>query len=572
MRGPASPVGSETRHKLLLCAALLLLVGAVFLPILQYGWVNYDDDLCITANAEVTRGLGSEGLLGAFASFQCANWYPLTRISWMLDYTLHGADAGAFHGTNLLLHALATVMLFLALSRATRSVWRSAFVAAVFAVHPLHVEPVAWAAARKDPLSGLFFALMLLVYVGGGRGPRSAARMLAVSILLAFGLMSKPTLVSAPLLLLLFDAWPLGRLRSDALRHDTEGLSMRTALLEKLPLFGLVAAASALTLLAQQGAGTVTNLDQLPLPTRLGNAVVACVDYLGKTVWPRGLAVFYPHPEQGLSAWQVAGSATLLLTLTALALRSARRHPALAVGWLWYLVALTPVIGVVQVGSQAMADRYMYLPLIGLAIAIAWGVPELLGALLGDARRRRAPLALAAGASIALLAATATLQVRHWRDSVALFEHTLSVTRDNSIAHSYLGAALLERGEVESAIVQWREAARLRPGSLEVANNLAWLLATAPDPRHRDPASAVRLAERAARGAGDAAPDVLDTLAAAYAAAGRFDEAVAAERRAIAVARRADRKAAVAEFRRRLALYRTGRPYVEESSGARSGA
>ena len=241
-------------------------------------------------------------------------------------------------------------------------------------------------------------------------------------------------------------------------------------------------------------------------------------------------------------------------------------------GWLWYLVALAPVIGVVQVGSQAMADRYMYLPLIGLAIAVAWGVPELLGALVGDARRRRALLALAAGASVALLAGTAILQVRHWRDSVALFEHALSVTRGNSIAHAHLGAALLERGEVESAIVHWRKAARLRPGSLDVANNLAWLLATAPDPRHRDPELAVRLAERAARRAGDDAVDVLDTLAAAYAAAGRFDEAVGAQQRAIALAERAGRKAVASEFRRRLALYRSGRPYVEEPSGARAGA
>ncbi len=564
--------GDEARRRALLCAALLLLVGAVFLPIRQHDWVNYDDDIYITANPEVTRGLSGEGLVGSFTSFQGANWFPLTRLSWMLDYALHGPDAGAFHGTNLLLHALATLALFLALARATRSTWRSAFVAAVFAVHPLHVEPVAWAAARKDPLSGLFFALLLLVYVGGGRGPRSAARMLAVSILLALGLMSKPTLVSAPVLLLLLDAWPLGRLRGSAVPHDTEGISVRAALLEKLPLFALAAAVSALTLLAQHGAGMVATLDQLPLPSRLENAAVACVAYLGKTVWPRSLAVFYPHPEQGLSAWRVAGSLALLLALTALALRSARRHPALTVGWLWYLVALAPVIGVVQVGSQAMADRYMYLPLIGLAIAVAWGVPELLGALVGDARRRRALLALAAGASVALLAGTAILQVRHWRDSVALFEHALSVTRGNSIAHAHLGAALLERGEVESAIVHWREAARLRPGSLDVANNLAWLLATAPDPRHRDPELAVRLAERAARRAGDDAVDVLDTLAAAYAAAGRFDEAIGAQQRAIALAERAGRKAVASEFRRRLALYRSGRPYVEEPSGARAGA
>ncbi len=566
------PSASEARRRALLCAALLLLVGAVFLPIRQHEWVNYDDDIYITANPEVTRGLSGEALVGAFTSFQGANWFPLTRLSWMLDYAIHGPDAGAFHGTNLLLHALATLALFLALARATRSAWRSAFVAAVFAVHPLHVEPVAWAAARKDPLSGLFFALLLLVYIGGGRGPRSAARMLAVSILLALGLMSKPTLVSAPVLLLLLDAWPLGRLQGGAVAHDTEGVSVRAALLEKLPLFALAAAASALTLLAQHGAGTVANLDQLPLPSRLENATVACVAYLGKTVWPRGLAVFYPHPEQGLSVWRVAGSLALLLALTALALRSARRHPALAVGWLWYLVALAPVIGVVQVGSQAMADRYMYLPLVGLAIAVAWGVPELLGALAGDARRRRALLALAAGASVALLAGTAILQVRHWRDSEALFEHALSVTRDNSIAHAHLGAALLERGDVESAIGHWREAARLRPGFLNVVNNLAWLLATAPDARHRDPELAVRLAEWAARGAGDDAADVLDTLAAAYAAAGRFDEAVGAQQRAIALAERAGRKAAASEFRRRLALYRAGRPYVEEPSGARAGA
>ncbi len=560
--------GGEARRRALLCAALLLLVGAVFLPTLRHDWINYDDDIYITANPELTRGLGSDEILGAFTSFQGANWFPLTRLSWMLDHAIHGLDAGAFHATNLWLHALASLALFLALARATGSPWRSAFVAAVFAVHPLHVEPVAWAAARKDPLSGLCFALLLLVYAGGGRGPRSAARMLAVSTLLALGLMSKPTLVSAPLLLLLFDAWPLGRLRGGAQPHDAPGDSMRAVLLEKLPLFALAAGASALTLLAQHGAGTVVNLDQLPLPARLENAAVAGVSYLGKSVWPRGLAVFYPHPEQGVSAWRLAGSLALLLAVTALALRSARRHPALAMGWLWYLLALAPVIGVVQVGSQAMADRYMYLPLIGLAIVVAWGAPELLGAVVGDARRRRALLGLAAGASVALLAGTAILQVRHWRDSVALFEHTLSVTRDNSIAHAHLGAALLERGEVDSAIAHWREAARLRPGFRDVTNNLAWLLATAPDPRHRDPDLAIRLAERAARGAADDTADVLDTLAAAYAAAGRFEEAVAAEEQAIMLAERAGRKAAASEFRRRLLLYRARRPYVEEPSGA----
>jgi tetratricopeptide (TPR) repeat protein len=289
---------------------------------------------------------------------------------------------------------------------------------------------------------------------------------------------------------------------------------------------------------------------------------VAYATYLGKAFWPSGLAVFYPHAAQSLPGWKIAAALALLVLISGLALRAARRHPPLFVGWFWFLGTLVPVIGLVQVGSQSMADRYMYLPLIGLALAVAWGVPELAARWIPDPRRRRAALAAVACACVAALGATTSLQLRHWRDSEALMRHALAVTQNNHIAHAHLGIALLERGEVAAAVAHWRESARLKPGFLEVANNLAWLLATTPDPGQRDPAGAIELAERALRLAPDDAA-VVDTLAAAYASAGRFGEAAQAAQRARSLAAQAGEAALAADIGRRLALYQRGLPYVE---------
>ncbi|MBW1684428.1 MAG: hypothetical protein JRS35_05125 [Deltaproteobacteria bacterium] len=550
------------QRRALVAVGLAALTMAVFWSMRQNAWLNYDDDIYITSNPSLTLGWSAEGLRWAFTTFHGANWFPLTWLSWMLDFELHGLDPSAFHTTSLLLHACSAALLFLALERMSGSLGRSAFVAAVFALHPLHVESVVWASARKDTLSGLFFMLVLLCYAPGGRANRSSGRIALVFAVLALGLLAKQTLVTLPFVLLLLDDWPLGRLRRAEAPERWQPAALRRVVLEKLPLFALVAGMSGVTLIAQRSAGAVADLTQLPLLARLANAPVAYATYLGKTFWPSGLAVFYPHTAQSLPGWKIAAALALLVLISGLALRAARRHPPLFVGWFWFLGTLVPVIGLVQVGSQSMADRYMYLPLIGLALAVAWGVPELAARWIPDPRRRRAALAAAACACVAALGATTSLQLRHWRDSETLMRHALAVTRSNHVAHAYLGIALLERGEVAAAVAHWRESARLKPRFLVVTNNLAWLLATTPDPGQRDPAGAIELAERALRLTRDDAA-VIDTLAAAYASAGRFAEAAQAAQRAHSLASQAGEAALAAEIGRRLALYRRGLPYVE---------
>jgi tetratricopeptide (TPR) repeat protein len=377
--------------------------------------------------------------------------------------------------------------------------------------------------------------------------------------------MAKPIVVSLPFVLLLLDAWPLGRFRGgDGPRRagaavGWEPQKLRAAVVEKWPLFALVAAASAVTVLAQGSGGTIASLEQVSLPDRLGNAALSYVAYLGKAFWPTGLAVFYPHTAGGHGAGGVAIAAALLIGISIAAWQQRRTRPYLGVGWLWYLVTLVPVIGIVQVGSQAMADRYTYLPLIGIALALVWGIADVCARLPGWGKL---PVVIAT-LVIALLAATAAAQVRHWRDSEALFRHALAVTRDNHVAHSYLGTALLARGDTAAAIDHYREALRLRPDLLTVANNLAWLLATGNDAALRHPIAAIEAAEQAALLTDRRDPAVLDTLAAAYASAGRFEDARQTARRAIELAKERGDAALVAEISERLDRYRAGRPYVE---------
>jgi tetratricopeptide (TPR) repeat protein len=420
---------------------------------------------------------------------------------------------------------------------------------------------VAWVSARKDPLSGLFFALSLLFYAREQRRGPSPANRVALASCVALGLMAKPIVVTLPFVLLLLDAWPLGRLRSDAMPGRWDRAKLRAAVVEKLPLFALVGAGSVVTFLAQSSGGTVASLEQVPFASRIGNALVSYAAYLGKAFWPTRLAVFYPHPGADLPAVKVALAAVLLVTVSLVAWRLRRSRPYLALGWLWYLGTLVPVIGLIQVGSQAMADRYTYLPFIGLGIAVAWGASDACARLPGA----RAALPVAACAAIAALAVIASVQVRHWRDSASLFRHSLEVTQNNHVAHAYLGTALLERGQTGDAILHYEEALRLRPDFLTVANNLAWLLATGPDPNHRDPRAAVELAEGAAKTTDHGEPAVLDTLAAAYASAGRFGAATRTVQRAIEIARSSGDEELVAEFEQRLALYRARRPYVERA-------
>jgi tetratricopeptide (TPR) repeat protein len=556
--------GARPAARALVGAVLVALVLAVFAPALGFAWLDYDDDIYLTANPQLQLGLSPAGVAWAFTTFHGANWFPLTWLSWLLDYELFGLSAPAFHATNLLLHATATLLLFLALVRFTSALGPSAFAAAVFGVHPLHVEPVVWAATRKDPLSGLFFAAVLLVWAGCERPRPSPRRLAAVCALFLLGLLAKQTLVTLPCVLLLLDYWPLRRLggAGDPARLDAAALG--AALREKVALFALAAGASVMTIAAQRSAGAVADLAQLPFALRLENAAVAAAGYVAQAFWPSGLAVFYPHPGAALSVGRLTASLALLAALSALALRLRRRVPAVLVGWLWFLGMLVPVSGLVQVGSQAMADRYTYLPLVGLAIAVAWGIPAALAAAWPDARRRGQLLLAAGCAVLAALAVVSSLQLRHWRDGESLMRRALAVTRDNHIAHAYLGIALLRRGEVEGAIAQWKESARLAPGYLTVLNNLAWLLATHPDARRRDPAAALSYAQRAQRLAPDD-PAVLDTLAACYAAAGRFDDARRVAQRARDLAERRAERALAEAIAARLAHYEGGRAWLERS-------
>ena len=434
--------------------APLLLVAAtlgVYWPALHNGFVNLDDNLYVTANPEVLAGLTTNGLGWAFTNVHTALWCPLTWLSHMLDCQLFGLNPAGHHATSLVLHAANSVLVFLVLKRMTGAFWRSALVGGLFAVHPLRVESVAWVAERKDVLSALFGLLALSAYARYAER-RSAGRFAVVVLWFALGLMAKPMLVTLPLVFLLLDYWPLGRLAGTRPgRRAVLGL-----VAEKLPLLLLAAGTSVVTLAGAERAGATAGLELLPLPARIANALVAYARYLGKTIWPSHLAVFYPMPA-AWPAWQVAGAACLLTGSTAAALLVARRHPYVAVGWLWFVVMLLPVIGLVQAGGQAMADRFTYLPLVGIFLALAWLVPA-----------GRVPRLVPAAAVVLLgaLAVGARAQVGYWRDSVTLFTHALAVDEADPLAHASLGFALLERGENEQARAHLERAVALRPAFL----------------------------------------------------------------------------------------------------------
>ena len=441
-----------TRRRALLAIGLALVALAVYAPVADFEFVDYDDDLLITTLPEVREGLSTESVRWAFTTFQAANWIPLTRLSWMLDIELFGLDPGSLHVTNALLHALATALLLLGLAAATGEDWKSAWVAGVFALHPLHVESVAWIASRRDVLSGVFAAASLLAYVAAvHRGGR--ARHGLVFVLLAAGLMSKPTLMVWPFLFLLLDAWPLRRLEEAGRLSPAR---VRAALWEKLPLFALAAGFAFITVVAQSRGEALRSLDHVPLWVRSANALASLTAYTADAFWPRGLAAFYPHPGASVSP---SAAAVALVGLGAGALaapRLWRTTPAVVVGMLWFVLALLPVIGLVQVGQAARADRYTYLPLIGLAVAVAWGLAPLL----------RARAALAVGvASLLALAAVARPQIDTWRDSGTLFRHALQVTERNHVAHINLAGSLLRESRWDEASSHLTAALRIAPGS-----------------------------------------------------------------------------------------------------------
>jgi tetratricopeptide (TPR) repeat protein len=454
--------------------ALLLVTAVIFsyAEVRDFDYVNFDDDEYVYDNPRVAAGLTREGLVWAFTAVHSANWHPLTWLSHMLDCELFGLDPGWHHLTNVVLHGFATLCLYGALSAMTGAPLRSAFVAALYAVHPLHVESVAWVAERKDVLSGFFWTAAMWTYAAYARRP-SLGRYLGVAVLFALGLLAKPMVVTLPAALLLLDVWPLGRTPlAPPAGPPVPARSYRALLVEKLPLFALSAIASAVTFQAQRTSGAMATLEALPIAIRVENAVVAYATYLMRTIWPSGLAVFYPY-RNPLPLSEVLLSAAALVAISVLALRAFARRPYLLVGWLWYLGTLVPVIGLVRVGEQASADRFTYLPHIGVFVALAWGVP----ALVADrprARRWLAPVAIAVVLGFAL---STRVQARHWRDSVTLFEHALDVTERNHVAETNLGTALLERGRVDEALAHARAAVDIRPGDPKVHVNLGAALA-----------------------------------------------------------------------------------------------
>ncbi len=599
-----------------ICLSLAVLTWLVFGQTLWHDFVNYDDPRYVYENTRITGGLTISSIAWALTHVHSLNWHPLTTISHILDCQLYGLKPGWHHFTNVLLHTLAAILLFFALQQMTGAMWRSAFVAAVFAIHPLRVESVAWIAERKDVLSGVFFMLTLLAYAYYVRRPR-IARYLLVSFIFACGLMSKPMLVTLPFVLLLLDYWPLARIKGQFWKR----------VLEKIPLIALSVVSSVITFLVQKGA--VGQTEELPIFERINNAVVSYVLYIWQMLWPVDLAVFYPHPENRLPLWEIVSCLVLLTCVTAVAIALRKRRPYLITGWLWYLGMLVPVIGLVQVGWQGRADRYTYLPQIGLYMAVTWGAVDLTAFY----RHQRTILGTAALLVIGTLTSCAWVQTSYWRDSERLFRHAAAVTTNNDVAdnnlgivflgqgkadeaisllqraadlrpdngpaHENLAKALLQKGRVTEALTHYRKLLELQPDNMEVHNivgtvlvqqgrvgegveewqkvltlepdngnamsNLAWVFATSPDPSLRDGPKAVELAEQAVRISGNRIAILYRTLAAAYAEAGRFSEAIQTAQRGIELATNQGNSGLVTELQSAIVLYQEQQPLRDPS-------
>jgi Flp pilus assembly protein TadD len=660
----ANPAAHRTVAGICLCLAVITL--AVFGQTVRYHFINYDDNEYVSQNPVVDDGLTLPGLKQALVHGSFDNWDPLTTLTHMADCQFYGLWAGGHHLTNVLLHTATVILLFLVLRQMTGATWRSAFVAAVFAIHPLRAESVAWVSERKDVLSGLFFMLTLWAYGRYVRRPKWLPGYLLVLLFFALGLMSKVMLVTLPLVLLLLDYWPLQRVSgfkfqvsgSSTLNAKPGTRSFGWLILEKLPMLVLVAVVCGKTL-AIQG----RYIQPIEAGLRLGNAVVSYVTYLEQMIWPAGLAVFYPHPAS-LAAQSIWLAGLVLALITAGVFIWGKKRPYLWVGWLWYVGMLVPVIGIIQVGAQAHADRYTYLPQIGVYFALTWLAVDLCGGW----RHGRLVLGSFAVAVLLALGVAAFIQTTCWYDSEVLWRQTIAHTSNNSLAYKSLGDALLSKGRldeaigqfqtaleikpqyadahnnlgfvlnrkgqvddaithyrqaleikpnfadadynlgvalgrqgrVDEAIEQYRKATALRPGFMEARkdlgvdliqkgeidegvlqfekvlearsndtetlNNLAWVLATSPESSVRNGTKAVVLAEQANHLSGDKNPELIDTLAAAYAEAGRFPEAMSAANHALQLAVNQSNASLTEALRTQISFYQAGLPFRDVPS------
>jgi Flp pilus assembly protein TadD len=612
----------------LVCVLLVLAITAAYWPVSGYAFIHYDDDVYTWKNPHVSNGLSWSGLVWAFTHFTTANWHPLTWLSHMLDVQLYGLNAGRHHVTNVLIHAANTILLFLWLGYLTGARWRSAMVAALFALHPLHVESVAWISERKDVLSTFFLLLSFLSYtryvkcklLQNARGKTLYYWLTLGSFTL--GLMSKPMLVTLPFLLLLLDFWPLGIIQNIKFKIQ----NFKPLLVEKIPFFVLAAAACIITYLAQQKDSAVMSIIDLPLGIRVENALIAYVDYLKKMIWPDALALFYPLFDQ-IDTQKVVVPIMVLLLLSVGVLFFRRQMPYLVTGWLWYLGTLVPVIGLVQVGGQSMADRYTYVPLIGVFIAIVWLVTDIS---VKWPYRTQLLTIVSLGVLSPCWCLTAR-QVRYWENSETLARHALAVTEYNAPMQMLLGKALIEQNKSEEAAEHFKEALRIWPDDVQIQcnlaltwlnrgnldhaveicqsalkmqphepkahyllatalmrqgklseaiteykavlavvpdqvyamNDLAWLLATAPEAGLRNGREAVKLAQDACQISDYQTALYVGTLAAAYAEAGQFDDALVAVQKACDLAEKTGQTDLLKRNRQLMELYRAHQPVRE---------
>jgi tetratricopeptide (TPR) repeat protein len=689
---------THKRVVLLIIASLVIATLVAYEPVRKNDFVGYDDPTYITDNPNVNKGITVDSVIRAFTKPYVANWHPLTWLSHILDCEIYGLNALGHHITSVLIHTANSVLLFWVLRRMTRAAWASAFAAGMFAVHPVHVESVAWVSERKDVLSGLFWMLTMLAYARYAERP-NFKRYVFVLLAYMMGMMSKPMVVTLPFVLLLLDYWPLERIRrqrtEDGQRTEVafQKESMGWLIIEKIPLFALSGILCVITFIVQKGGGAVIALEKIPLGYRIANMFFSYIRYIGKTIWPSRLAVIYPHPHIHPTEATAVICALLLVLLTVLSIDIGRRRKYIAVGWLWYVGTLVPVIGLVQVGTQGIADKYMYLPMAGLLIIASWAVKDFI------ANRRRLKIAAAALAAAVLFCSVilTRVQVRHWQNNITLFEYATKVTEDNSRAETsygialaaagrldeavlhlsnairtnptnpeainYLGKVFLNEGKIieaierftelikiepdsaeayynlgmalgmqgknddaikcfarvieldakypdidkrmgtallsagkpneaieylqkslqinpdeavayvsisiayiklgnyDLAIENWTRAKESEPNIVEALNNPAWVLVTASDVSGEDANNAINFAERACEMTGNREAGILDTLAAAYAAAGEFSEAVETAEKAVSAAKAAGREEMAGAIQKRIELYKAGKRY-----------
>ncbi len=642
----------KQRQVFIISISLVAVTLATYEPIRHNGFISYDDQGYITSNPLITAGISWQSLGQAFTKPHFFMWHPLTTISHMLDCQIFGLNPAGHHFISVLFHILNALLIFWILTATTGAMWPSAFVASVFALHPLQIESVAWAAERKTVLSGIFWFLTIAVYIWYTKRP-GIGRYILLFMVYALCIMTKPVVVTLPFVLLLLDYWPLERIGK---------VSAGRLITEKIPLLILSVVLSVITFIVQHQGGVVVSLGKISLKGRIGNTFTSYISYISKMIWPTELAVIYPYRSTNLSDASTVGCIILFVLMLFLSIYIGRRRKYVAMGWLWYIGTLVPVIGLVQSGSQAMANHYMYIPILGLLIIIAWGTKDLVN----NKRKLQIAAAISAGVVLTSTLILSRTQVRYWQDSLTLFEHTLKITENNPIAENNYGCALYDSGRVNEtilhlsravkmdplyidarnnlgkvflkegklneaiacfnevikqyenlaeahydlgvasdrqkrsdeaikhlnevlqtgknkaeiytnlgtaytqlgkydlAIENWTKAAELKPDDAELLNNLAWLLATTGDVSVQNAKKAVELAQHACELTGYKNPSFLDTLAAAYAAAGRFDDAVKTAQQALDIAKSGSQKDLNNEIQSHVKLYQAGQPYRQK--------